>query len=162
MPSFIEKKWQQTFHKGIKTFCNLISNSNKTLIIEPGRSFVESAGFLITRVVDIRQRINGKGKDIIIDAGTNSVMGENWGITHKCYELTTPDRQNNNKYRLIGPLCCAEDNVLKLHTGSPLNINDMLLIAGVGAYDFSTSYEFNGRLPSVYFLNRHEQIERIR
>lgn len=162
MPGLIEKKWQQTFCKGIKTFHDLISDPTKTLIIEPGRSFVESAGFLITRVVDIRQRIDGKGEDVIVDAGTNSIMGENWGISHRCHELKTFERQGNYEYRLIGSLCCTEDIILESYTGGPLNINDMFLITGVGAYDFSTSYEFSRQLPNVYFLEKHGQLRCIR
>lgn len=162
MPSPIEKKWQQTFCKGLNSFHDLVSDPTKTIIIEPGRSFVESAGFLITRVVDIRERIDGKGKDVIVDAGTNCVMGDNWGVTHKCYELTIPDRRNDHTYRIVGPMCCAEDSILESYTGGPLNINDLLLIAGVGAYDFSTSYEFSRQLPNVYFLDKHGQLKCIR
>lgn len=162
MPSCIEENWQQTFCKGIRTFHDLISDPTKTIIIEPGRSFVESTGFLIARVVDIRQRIDGKGKDVIVDAGTNSVMGDNWGISHQCYELTTFEKQGDHKYRLIGSLCCANDIILESYTGGPLAIDDMFLITGVGAYDFSTSYEFSRQLPSVYFLEKHGQLKCIR
>lgn len=162
MPSCIDHNWKQVFNDGINSFHDLTSDANKTILIEPGRALIESAGFLITRVVDIRKRIDGNGEDALIDVGTNSIMGENMGITHSCYNLKAHYKENANKYRLVGPLCSAEDIILNSYVGGPLNIGDMLLIDGVGAYDFSTAYEFSRGLPRVYSLDAQGQLTCIR
>jgi len=161
MPGCIDDKWKRMFCKEIKRFNDLTTDPNTTLIIEPGRSLVESSGFLVTRVIDIRPRLDKKGQDVIVDVGTNSVMGTNWGATHECISLSSSKRQNESEYRIVGFLCCSEDIIMESFTGNSLSIGDLILINGVGAYDFSTSYGFNKKVPHVYYLDKKDYLHLV-
>lgn len=162
MPTYMDHNWQQVFTDGIESFNDLTTDPTKTILIEPGRALIESAGFMIARVVDIKKRVDGNGEDVLIDVGTNSFMGENLGITHNCYDFKSYDKNQECRYRLVGPLCFADDIISKSYIGGPLDIGNMLLIEGVGAYDFSTAYEFGRGLPHVYFLDMQGRLTCIR
>jgi diaminopimelate decarboxylase len=50
MPGYIDDKWKLIFREKIKQFNDSITDHNTTLIIEPGRSIVETSGFLVTQI----------------------------------------------------------------------------------------------------------------
>jgi diaminopimelate decarboxylase len=159
MPSCPDNNWRNTFQSGISSFHEIISDPEKTLIIEPGRSIVENAGFLITKVVDIRKRCDGSGKDVIVDAGTNCIMGEGgYQIIHDCYEIKPNSSGDTFKYRILGPLCSSDDIILNSFEGMEMQLGNILLFSGIGAYDFSTAYQFSRDLPQVYVLKKDGQL----
>jgi len=163
MPTCMDYNWRQTFCNGINSIQGITSDPNKTLMIEAGRALVESAGFVVTRVVDIRKRVDGAGEDVVVDVGTNSILGAKHGITHQFCGIKTYDIGSRYKYRLAGPLCHADDIVSESYEiGVAIDIGDLLLITGVGAYDFSTSYEFSRDFPGVYLLDIQGNLISIR
>jgi diaminopimelate decarboxylase len=89
-------------------------------------------------------------------------MGPSWGVTHECFSLSSAKQQNESEYRIFGSLCCSEDIIMESFTGNSLSIGDLILIKGVGAYDFSTSYGFNKKVPHVYYLEKKDYLHLVR
>lgn len=163
MPAHLDNKWITPFQNGICSFRDLISDPKKTIIIEPGRALVESAGFIVTKVVDIRKRIDIEGEDVVVDVGTNSFMGEGiFHTIHDCYGLQPQHNGDTNKYRLVGSLCSSDDIILNSFAGGRMDMNDLVMISNVGAYDFSTAYKFSRNFPQIYVLKKNGELKCVR
>ena len=87
-------------------------------------------------------------------------MGEKlFSIKHDCYELKSHDKKDVREYRLVGPLCSSDDIIIHSFVTGKLKIGDILLIDGVGAYDFSTAYQFSREFPLIYVIPKNGQIK---
>lgn len=161
MPAHIDRRWAQTFQKSISQFKEIRANGRCKLIIEPGRSIVESAGYLVTRIIDIREGANGYTQDVIVDAGTNSIMGSTWGIDHKCTAIPLLKNKTEINYRIFGSLCSSDDLIKESFKESKLSVGDLIVIESVGAYDFSTSYQFSNKAPNIYILSESGELRSI-
>jgi len=161
----IKNQWSRHFCDEIIKFYKNDRNQNATIIIEPGRALVESSGFIVTSIVDIRRHYLGKWEDVIVDVGTNSLIGAKFGVKHECIPLNNSLNRNkftDSKYRIVGPLCCADDVIVDNLILSNLTIGDKLIIINTGAYDFSTSYSFNLKVPQIVHLTKDGNFQVIR
>ncbi len=117
------------------------------LAIEPGRFLVARAGWLVARVLHVRDR---GGRQVILDAGmTELIRPALYGARHPIVALTSlgrsPDgRRGIEPTRVEGPICEATDS-LGLHDLPPLRRGDLVAIADAGAYAASQSSTYNGR-----------------
>lgn len=150
--------------------------------IEPGRYFIAPAGYLVTRVTDIkRTSANTKGPAqtfVMVDAGfCDLVRPAMYGAFHhisvwqKSYDIPT------EPVVLAGPLCesgdvLTRDSVELLHPRClpPVQVNDLVIIHDAGAYGSSMSSNYNslGRAAQVwwehntpYLISRRESFEDI-
>lgn len=119
-----------------------LSGRREHLIIEPGRSLVGNAGWLLTRVEYLK---HGETKDFaIVDAAMNDLMRpalyEAW---HDI--LSVHERPGTaHTYAVVGPVCesgdfLGHDRQLTLAEG------DLLAICSAGAYGMSMSSNYNSR-----------------
>ena len=119
------------------------------LAIEPGRALVARAGWVVSRVLSVRDR---GGPLVIIDAGmTELIRPALYGARHPIFALTSlgtpvadlPDA-NGEPSRVEGPICESTDG-LGVHDLPPLRRGDLVAIADTGAYAASLSSTYNGR-----------------
>jgi diaminopimelate decarboxylase len=131
----------------------------KRLAIEPGRALVARAGFLVARVLHVRER---GGRQVVLDAGmTELIRPALYGAWHEISALTSlgrpiepRQRSRANTTRIAepglepahvdGPICESTDH-LGQHLLPPLRRGDLVAIRDAGAYSASLASTYNGR-----------------
>jgi diaminopimelate decarboxylase len=118
--------------------------------IEPGRALVARAGWLLSRVLHVRDR---GGRQVVIDAGmTELIRPALYGAMHPIVALTSigeplehPDAvPGADIARVEGPICESTD-ILGEHSLPPLRRGDLVAIRDAGAYAASMASTYNGR-----------------
>ena len=121
------------------------------LAIEPGRALVARAGWLVARVLHVRER---SGRQVVLDAGmTELIRPALYGVRHPIVALTSLGRAvpagrastpADEPARVEGPVCESTDG-LGVHDLPPLRRGDLVAIADAGAYAASLGSTYNGR-----------------
>jgi carboxynorspermidine decarboxylase len=127
----------------------LRSRYDLQVFIEPGAAFVQSAGYIVSTVVDLFQ--NG-GEDIAILDTTVNHMPE-------VFEYESPpdvvghDDGAPHPYLLAGATCLAGDIFGQYRFQEPLTVGARIIFRNAGAYTLSKAHMFNGvNLPRIYEL----------
>jgi len=113
------------------------------LIVEPGRSVVRDAGWLLTRVI----RVQARGQ-LVADAGMTELLRPMlYGAAHPVTVLTAgADLPSNDRgWTLSGPICEAGD-VLVRTLEEASGEGALLAIGEAGAYGAAMASTYNGRL----------------
>ncbi len=144
--SFLIKKFQ-------------IKNTSK-IIFEPGRSIIGNSGFLISKIIYIKE---GHKKDfIILDAAMNDFMRP---ALYKATHRIIPAQKKNNKtrkiYEFVGPICESTDKFLTTKNFQKLNEKDLIIICDVGAYGMSLSSNYNLRPKVMELLIKNSEVKII-
>lgn len=109
--------------------------------VEPGRSIVARAGWLLTRVV----RVQARGH-LVADAGmTELIRPMLYGARHPVTVLEPGTPAAARAWTLSGPICEAGD-VLARDLEVAAAEGALLAIGEVGAYGLAMSSSYNGRL----------------
>ncbi len=120
------------------------------LAIEPGRALVARAGYLVGRVLHVRDR---QGRQIVLDVGmTDVIRPALYGAHHAIRALTSLGRPYDEEVssdageacRVEGPICESTDH-LGEHVLPPLRRGDLVAISDTGAYAASLASTYNGR-----------------
>jgi diaminopimelate decarboxylase len=123
------------------------------LAVEPGRALVARAGWLVARVLHVRDRA---GRQVVLDAGmTELIRPALYGARHPISALTSlgrhiddlgapPIGRDHSPARVEGPICESTDS-LGTHDLPPLRRGDLVAIADAGAYAASLGSTYNGR-----------------
>lgn len=110
--------------------------------VEPGRVVVAAAGWLVARVLHVRER---GGPQVVIDAGmTELIRPALYGARHDVVSLAVGRRGGIQSTRVEGPICESTD-ALGVHDLPPLRRGDLVAIRQAGAYAASQSSAYNGR-----------------
>ena len=118
------------------------------LAIEPGRALVARAGYLVARVLHVRDR---GGRQVVLDTGmTELIRPALYDAWHEITALTSLGRRDGRgtaglePARVEGPICESTDH-LGEHLLPPLRRGDLIVIRDAGAYAASLSSSYNGR-----------------
>jgi diaminopimelate decarboxylase len=119
------------------------------LAIEPGRAVVASSGWLVGRVLHVRER---EPRLVVLDAGmTELIRPALYGAEHPMVALTSlghavdPDRTAGLPLvRVDGPVCESTDR-LGVAPLPPLRRGDLVAIGVTGAYGTAMASTYNGR-----------------
>ncbi len=124
------------------------------LAIEPGRFLVARSGYLVARVLHVREhRGPDRGPLVILDAGmAELVRPALFGARHRVVSLTAGGRPTEPGERtpgavptaVEGPVCESTDT-LGVHDLPPLRRGDLVAIRDAGAYGASMASRYNGR-----------------
>jgi len=125
----------------------------RRLAVEPGRFLVARAGWLVARVLHIRER-GGAAVDrqVVLDAGmTELIRPALYGARHEIEALTSlgaplvqPSAAPRRPALVEGPVCESSDQ-LGLHELPELRRGDLVVIRDAGAYAASLGSTYNGR-----------------
>lgn len=137
------------------TLINALPQPLPLLIMEPGRSLVDEAMYLLTSVVSTKVLSSGQ-KGVVLDAGVNLLPTSVW-YRHEVRAATETGTPKNGsvveEVTLYGPLCMNID-VLQLKTAlPPVRRGAILVIKNVGAYNFTQSMQFIQPRPAVVLVN---------
>jgi len=139
--------YQNSSPPQIKEFTAQLSNKIKklpyTLILEPGRSIVATAGILLSRVEYIKE--TPEKNFVIIDCAMNDLLRP---ALYSGWHQIIPVQQYENLLPIhcdvVGPICETTD-VLGSNRVLAIKEDDLVAIADVGAYGFSMSSTYNSR-----------------
>jgi diaminopimelate decarboxylase len=118
--------------------------------IEPGRAPVARAGWLLSRVLHVRDR---RGRQVVVDAGmTELISPALYGAIHPIVALTSlgepiddpATAPGDDAAHVEGPICESTDS-LGDHRLPPLRRGDLVAIRDAGAYAASMASTYNGR-----------------
>jgi diaminopimelate decarboxylase len=119
----------------------------RRLAIEPGRALVARAGYLVARVLHVRDR---GGRQVVLDTGmTELIRPALYDAWHEITALTSLGRRGwvaaaVEGARVEGPICESTDH-LGEHQLPPLRRGDLMVIRDAGAYAASLASGYNGR-----------------
>lgn len=114
------------------------------VIVEPGRSVVADAGWLLTRVV----RVQARGH-LVADAGMTELLRPMlYGARHPVTVIAPGDPvPAGRRWTVSGPICEAGDLLAEdLDLGPGAGEGALLAIGEVGAYGLAMASGYNGRL----------------
>jgi diaminopimelate decarboxylase len=118
------------------------------LAVEPGRSVVAASGWLVGRVLHVRDR---DPLIVVLDTGmTELVRSAMYGALHPMFALTSLGRATEattaemTRVRVDGPICESTDTFGSADLPS-LTRGDLVAIGIAGAYGSSMASTYNGR-----------------
>ena len=121
-----------------------VKDSGLAIILEPGRHIVAPAGALLSRVVDVKDRPDGK-VFIILDAGmTELIRPMLYAAFHRIEPAETiaaPDIVAD----IVGPLCESSDTLGKDRRLPRPNPGDLFAVLDAGAYGAVMASNYNRR-----------------
>ena len=130
-------------------YTNLIKNTfketNKKIIIEPGRFLVANAGILVASVL-YKKTIDGKNF-LIIDAGMNDLMRPAlYDARHIIRPLKKVNNKTVKKFEVVGTVCETADIIVKnTNIDKSVKQGDYYFIDKVGAYGHVMASSYNSK-----------------
>ena len=120
---------------------------DQELWLEPGRFLVASAGVLLARVTQLKDK--GDVYYVGIDAGMNSLIRPAlYGAYHEIVNLTRLDETRSMLASVVGPICESGDTLGAARHLPPTQEGDVFLIATAGAYGHTMASHYNLREPA--------------
>ena len=141
---------------------------NCSLILEPGRSLVGNAGYLISKVL-YKKKSNQKNL-LIIDAGMNDILRPSLYNAYHKVSKSIQASDNSEIFDIVGPICETGDVISYDTTLNDAKIGDNIIIHSAGAYGSVMSSNYNSRpkVPEVLvsgksmsLIRKRETIEQI-
>ena len=117
-------------------------------IIEPGFDISNSAGFLVSSVVDLFER---SGRYVVVlDTSINHLPKV--FECQKSPEIVHHKKINTYNYILVGATCLAGDVFGEYRFKHKLSLGNLIIFKNVGAYSAVKAHKFNGiEIPKIYF-----------
>ena len=148
----------QKYNTAIKKF---LMNHESQIIFEPGRSIVGNIGFLISKVIYIKE--NNKKDFIILDAAMNDLMRPAlYGANHRTLPAIKTNQTSKKEYEFVGPICESTDKFTTLIKFQKLKEKDLVIMCDVGAYGMSLSSNYNVRPKPTEILIKGSKINVIK
>ena len=149
IPDF--KKYFEIF----KTHLNI--SENVDLHFEPGRSIVGQCGYLISKILYVKE--NENNKTLIIDAGfTELLRPALYSANHKIVNLSS--NEETELYDIAGPICETSDYFGKSIEFPKSNRGNLIAILSTGAYGEVMASQYNLRsLATKHFSDDIVSIE---
>ena len=145
------------YNIAIKKF---LKKHNSKIIFEPGRSIVGNIGFLISKVIYIKE--NDKKDFIILDAAMNDLMRPAlYGAHHKTLPSIKTNQISKKTYEFVGPICESTDKFSTINNFQKLKEKEFIAICDVGAYGMSLSSNYNVRPKPMEILIKGSKIQII-
>jgi diaminopimelate decarboxylase len=129
------------------------------VFLELGRFLVGESGYIITRVIDVKDR---EGVPLyVIDSGMNDNPRPAIYDAYHHVEPLLEKMGERYKSRVVGPICENSDEfgTYELPT---LNVGDLLIVHSCGAYTRTMASNYNGRLLPAEYLYDGIKLRQIR
>jgi diaminopimelate decarboxylase len=131
-----------------------------TLLIEPGRSLVATAGALLTRVLYLKE--NGDKRFVIVDAAMNDLLRPAlYQAFHRIEPVAAP-HPGTVPVDVVGPVCETGDFLARDRALPPVETGDLLAVLDAGAYGFCMSSNYNLRPRAAEALVEDGKVRLVR
>lgn len=129
------------------------------IFLELGRFLVAESGFIITRVIDVKDR---EGIPLyVVDSGMNDNPRPAIYDAYHHIEPLFEKPGKKCKARVVGPICENSDE-FGTYELPQLKIGDFLIIQSCGAYTRTMASNYNGRLFPAEYLYDGKELKQIR
>ena len=146
------------YNFAIKKF---LKNNNSQIIFEPGRSIVGNIGYLVSKIIYIKE--NQKKNFVILDVAMNDLMRPAlYGATHRTIPVLKNNQISKKPYDFVGPICESTDRFITLKNFQKLKEKDLIVMCDVGAYGMSLSSNYNVRPKPIELLIKGSKINIIK
>lgn len=111
---------------------------------EPGRLMAANAGILLSRVVHMNERTDGR-RFLVLDAAMNDLMRP---ALYDAFHDIKPVRPKGGEaipHDVVGPVCETGDTFARDRNLAPLQAGDLVAFMSAGAYGAVMSGEYNTR-----------------
>lgn len=111
---------------------------------EPGRLLAANAGVLVSRVIQVNERSDGR-RFLVLDAAMNDLMRP---ALYDAFHGLVPIRPRAGEvrpYDVVGPVCETGDTFARDRALPPLTAADLVAFTGAGAYGAVMAGEYNSR-----------------
>ena len=153
-----EKLNYKKYNLAIKKF---LKNHKSKIIFEPGRSIIGNTGFLISKIIYIKE--SGTKNFVILDAAMNDLMRPAlYGAKHKILPSKLRNKKFNKTYEFVGPICESTDKFTSLKDFQELKEKEFIIMCDVGAYGMSLSSNYNMRPKPIELLIKGSKIKVIK
>jgi diaminopimelate decarboxylase len=111
---------------------------------EPGRLLAANAGVLLSRVIQVNERGDGR-RFLVLDAGMNDLMRP--ALYDAFHDLVPvqPREGEPRLYDLVGPICESTDIFARDRLLPPMQAGDLVAFMAAGAYGAVLASEYNSR-----------------
>jgi diaminopimelate decarboxylase len=127
-----------------RTLASTAADAGFSLVLEPGRTIVGPAGFLLTRVLDIKEYPDGPRFAVLDAAMTELMRPALYGAYHRIVPVD-PRPGEPRPYDVVGPVCESSDVFGRDRMLPPLETGDLLAILDTGAYSAAMGSTYNRR-----------------
>jgi len=139
---------------------DLLRSLPATVVAEPGRSMIGSAGILVMKV--IRTKKNRVGEFCIVDAGMNDfIRPPLYGAIHRI-EPVIKRSVARKRYDVVGPVCESGDFFRKSILLPEQQAGDLLAMFTAGAYGMAMSSNYNARRKAAEVAVAGKEVFEIR
>ena len=111
---------------------------------EPGRLLAANAGVLLSRVIQVTERADGR-KVLVLDAAMNDLMRPAMYDAFHEVKPVIPREGDPVVYDIVGPVCETGDTFARGRSLPPIQAGDLVVFTGAGAYGAVMSSEYNSR-----------------
>ncbi len=115
---------------------------------EPGRLLAANAGVLLSRVIQVTEREDGR-RFLVVDAAMNDLIRPAmYDAFHEVLAVSPRAAGGDNAptaYDIVGPICETGDTFARGRDLPPLQTGDLVVFTGAGAYGAVMSSEYNTR-----------------
>lgn len=122
----------------------VLDGLNVEAAFEPGRLLAANAGVLLTRVIQVNERSDGR-RFLVLDAAMNDLMRP--ALYDAFHELrpVRPREGEARPYDLVGPVCETGDTFDRDRALPPFQAGDLAVFMSAGAYGAVMASEYNTR-----------------
>ena len=135
----------------------LVADRGLKLILEPGATIAANSGILLTKVLYLKT--GGEKKFVIVDAGMNDLIRPPlYGAFHFIWPTAVDEKfvpaKRERQLKIgglevvdvVGPICEAADFFAQDRAMPPVTRGDLISIFTAGAYGYTMSSNYNGRV----------------
>jgi diaminopimelate decarboxylase len=133
----------------------VVGGLDVALTFEPGRVIAANAGILVSRVIHVHARAEGR-RFLVLDAAMNDLIRP---AMYDAYHDIRPVRPRDGDpiaHDVVGPICETGDTFSRDRLLPPLKTGDLVAFMSAGAYGAVMSSEYNSRPLAPEVLVRGE------
>jgi len=122
----------------------VLDGLNVEAAFEPGRLLAANAGILVSRVIQVTERADGR-RFLVLDAAMNDLIRP---AMYDAFHEVLPVRPRAGApvaYDIVGPVCETGDTFARGRPMLPVEAGDLVVFAGAGAYGAVMASEYNSR-----------------
>ncbi|MGI4818928.1 MAG: diaminopimelate decarboxylase [Janthinobacterium lividum] len=128
----------------IAMVAGVLDGLNVEAAFEPGRLMAANAGVLLSRVVHVNERTDGR-RFLVLDAAMNDLMRP---ALYEAFHDVKPVRPVDGAalpHDIVGPVCETGDTFARDRELTPLKADDLVVFMSAGAYGAVMGSEYNTR-----------------
>jgi len=137
-----------------------VGGLDSELVLEPGRSITANAGVFVTQV--LYEKSTDEVDFVVVDGAMNDLIRPALYEAWQEIEPVAEPRAEARTVDVVGPVCESGDFLARQRPLPRVKRGELLAVRSSGAYGFSMSSNYNGRVRAAEVLVRGERFSVVR